>query len=116
MIAIRGATQVEHDTSESIGAAVRELCIALVESNAIALTQIVSAFFTMTVDLTADFPARAAREQGWVTVPMLCAQDVAVPGSMPRVCRVLLHVEKEGPAKHVYLRGARLLRPDLPRR
>ncbi len=113
MFAIRGAIQVEHDTSQAIGAAVREVCTALVEENQLLLDRVVYALFTLTPDLKADFPARAAREHGWTDVPMMCAQEIAVPGAMPRVCRVMVLVEGDGKPRHVYLRGAKMLRPDL---
>jgi chorismate mutase len=116
MFAIRGAIQVEHDSPESIGAAVRELCAAIVEQNHLELERIVYALFTLSPDLHADFPARAAREHGWTTVPMICAQEIAVPGALPRVCRVMVLVEAEGTPSHVYLRGAKVLRPDLVKR
>ena len=113
MIAIRGAVQVDDDTREAIASAAASLCAAITHENRIAPGQIVSAIFTLTPDLHADFPARAAREQGWGDVPMICAQEIGVPGALPRVCRVLLHVEAPGPARHVYLGGAVVLRPDL---
>ncbi|HTT71373.1 MAG TPA: chorismate mutase, partial [Anaeromyxobacteraceae bacterium] len=72
--------------------------------------------FTVTHDLDADFPARAARERGgWDRVPMICSREIPVPGSLPRTVRVLVHVDSGTPAdaRHVYLRGARALRPDL---
>ena len=113
MIAIRGAIQVEEDTREAIASAAAALCAAIMRDNQLAPSRIVSAIFTLTPDLHADFPARAAREQGWTDVPMICAQEIAVPGALPRVCRVLLHVEGSGPPHHVYLGGAAALRPDL---
>jgi hypothetical protein len=67
----------------------------------------------VTHDLDADFPARGARVQGWHQVPMICSQEIPVPGSMPRVIRVLLHSVAKGTPHHVYLRGAQALRPDL---
>ena len=116
MFAIRGAIQVEHDTAEAMATAVRELCAAIVSDNALALDEIVYAFFTLTPDLRADFPARAAREHGWTMVPMMCAQEIAVPGALPRVCRVMVLVDADGSPNHVYLRGAKVLRPDLVKR
>jgi len=116
MFAIRGAIQVDHDTAEAIAASVRELCTAVVQQNGLELSEIVYAIFTLTPDLHADFPARAAREHGWTMVPMMCAQEIAVPGALPRVCRVMVVVGTEGTPKHVYLRGAKLLRPDLVKR
>jgi chorismate mutase len=115
MLAVRGAVQVERDTPDAMAAAVRELCTALSQANRLTGDRIISAIFTLTPDLSSAFPARAAREQGWGDVPMLCAQEVAVPGSMPRVCRVLLHVRAGARVRprHVYLGEAKRLRPDL---
>ena len=95
---------------------VAELCRAISEANHLDPEEIVWAMFTVTHDLDADFPARAARVKGgWPTVPMICSREIPVPGSLPRVVRVLVHVDSGSPrdAKHVYLRGARVLRPDL---
>ncbi len=113
MRGIRGATQVAANTVQAIEKAVVELCGELERRNEIRPADIVWAIFTVTHDLDADFPARAARVAGWNTVPMICSQEIPVPGSMPRVIRVLLHVDSEGPRNHVYLRGAQALRPDL---
>ncbi len=116
MRGIRGATQIASNTVQDIHDGVVELCRALNEQNQLAQDEIVWAIFTVTRDLDADFPARAAREAGgWSRVPMICSQEVPVPGSLPRVVRVLLHVEGGTGAdvRHVYLRGARALRPDL---
>lgn len=113
MRGIRGATQCAANTVEAIEDAVAELCRELTARNDLAPAQIVWAIFTVTHDLDADFPARAARVQGWGDVPMICSQEIPVPGSMPRVVRVLLHVDSDGPRNHVYLRGAQALRPDL---
>lgn len=114
--ALRGATTVPHDDATQLGAATRELLAALLERNGLRAGDIVSAVFTVTPDLTSEFPARAARELGWHDVPLLCAASVAVPGALPRCIRVLLHVETTRPRKaltHVYLRDAESLRPDL---
>jgi len=116
MRGIRGATQVSENTVEAIEDAVVELCEEICRRNQIAAPDIVWAIFTLTRDLDADFPARAARVGGWSAVPMICSQEIPVPGSMPRVVRVLLHVDSNGPRNHVYLRGAEALRPDLHRK
>jgi chorismate mutase len=116
MRGIRGATQVSENTVEAIEDAVVELCNEICRRNQIAPSEIVWAIFTVTRDLDADFPARAARVSGWSAVPMICSQEIPVPGSMPRVVRVLLHVDSGGPRNHVYLRGAEALRPDLHRK
>ncbi len=116
MRGIRGATQIEANTIEAMENGVAELCRALVEANRIEPAEIVWAIFTVTHDLDADFPARAARVKGgWGTVPMICSREIPVPGSLPRTVRVLIHVDtgRPGDAKHVYLHGARVLRPDL---
>ncbi len=116
MRAIRGAIQVERNTAAAISAAVAALCRAVSRANGLAPARIVSAIFTLTPDLCADFPARAAREHGWNDVPMLCAQEIPVPGAPPRICRVLLHARGRRKPRHVYLGGALdLLRPDLAR-
>ncbi len=113
MRGLRGATQVTENSVAAIEDAVVELCHEIVRRNALRPEEIVWAIFTVTHDLDADFPARAARLGGWGAVPMICSQEIPVPGSMPRVVRVLLHVDSDGPRHHVYLRGAEALRPDL---
>jgi chorismate mutase len=97
-------------------AAVKELLSAVVRENQIELEDIASVFFTATKDLNAKFPALAAREMGWRYVPLLCAREIDVPGAMAGVIRVLLHVNTEksqDQLKHLYLRDAAALRPDL---
>ncbi len=113
MRGIRGATQVAANTVPAIEEAVVELCQEIERRNDIAPSDIVWAIFTVTHDLDADFPARAARLAGWTAVPMICSQEIPVPGSLPRAIRLLLHVDSNGPRNHVYLRGAQALRPDL---
>jgi chorismate mutase len=113
---IRGATQIAENTVPAIEDGVVELCRELQRRNRIEPSDIVWAIFTVTHDLDADFPARAARTAGWNDVPMICSQEIPVPGSMPRVVRVLLHVDSDGTPRHVYLRGAEALRPDLHRK
>ena len=113
MRGIRGATQIAANTVPAIEAAVVELCKEIERRNEIGPQDIVWAIFTVTHDLDADFPARAARVAGWNEVPMICSREIPVPGSMPRVIRVLLHVDSPGPRNHVYLRGAQGLHPDL---
>ena len=112
---IRGATTVERDTPEDILAATGELLAAMVEANRIEPDDVASALFTTTPDLSGDYPARAARELGWSTVPLLGATEMRVPGALARCIRVLLHVNTNTPPtsiKHIYLREARALRPD----
>ncbi len=116
--AVRGATTVDADEPAAIRAATRELLAEIAERNALSVDDIISVLFTVTPDLASEFPARAARELGWHDVPLLCTVEVPVPGALPRCIRVLLHVESERPREqieHVYLNGARFLRPDLMR-
>jgi chorismate mutase len=115
MRGIRGATQIAANSVAAMEEAVVELCREIEQRNEIGPADIVWAIFTVTRDLDADFPARAARVAGWTQVPMICSQEIPVPGSMPRIVRVLLHVDSAGPRSHVYLRGAQALRPDLHR-
>jgi len=112
---IRGATTVEKNTAEAILAATRELLALIIEANDLKVEDVASAIFTTTPDLTAAFPARAAREMGWRDVALLDAQEIPVPGSLERCIRILIHWNTEKSAaeiRHVYLRGARTLRPD----
>jgi len=113
MRGIRGATQIAANTVEAMEEAVMELVRELQARNKLRPDDVTWAIFTVTHDLDADFPARAARLAGWHQVPMICSQEIPVPGSMPRVVRVLLHVDSGGATHHVYLRGAQALRPDL---
>ncbi|MFQ5678397.1 MAG: chorismate mutase [Gemmatimonadota bacterium] len=115
MIAIRGAVRVPRNDREAIYHETQRLLREMRERNGFEQADVVSAFFTMTPDLNADFPAYAARSMGWTEVPMLGAQETPVPGAMDRMVRVLLHVEGAGPAHHVYLGEAAAMRPDLAR-
>lgn len=114
---VRGATVVERDEREAILSATRELLEALVDANRdVSPADLASAFFTVTPDLKSAHPAQAARELGWEQVPLLCAQEIPVPGSMPRCIRVLLHWNTDltqDQVRHVYLKDAARLRPDL---
>lgn len=114
---IRGATSVEADSPELILAATRELLVELLRANGIeTFDEIVSAIFTTSPDLTSTFPAEAARALGMRQVPLLCASEIAVPGSLPRCIRVLLHVntdKTQSEISHVYLHEAKRLRPDM---
>jgi len=112
---IRGATTAEENTAEAILAATSELLALIVEANDLKVEDVASAIFTTTPDLMAAFPAKAAREIGWQDVALLDAQEIPVPGSLERCIRVLIHWNTEKSAaeiRHVYLRGARTLRPD----
>jgi len=114
---IRGATTVMADEPELILQATCELLEAILEENAgMQPEDVASAVFTVTDDLASTFPAQAARQMGWGLVPMLCAREIPVPGSLAHVIRVLVHWNTEVPQseiKHVYLREAVRLRPDL---
>jgi chorismate mutase len=113
---VRGATTATANTREAICSATQELLLRLVEANEIPVEEIGSAFFTVTDDLDAEYPALAAREMGWVHVPLLCAREIAVPGGLARCIRVLLHVNTEKTQeqiRHIYLREAVLLRPTF---
>lgn len=113
--ALRGAISVERDESEAILDATTELMEEIMARNALAPEDVVSCIFTVTDDLTAEFPAVAARALGFEQVPLLCAREIPVPGSLPRVIRVLIHYysDDEHQARHVYLREAATLREDL---
>lgn len=113
---IRGATTVERNTREAILEATTELLNEMVKANGIHPDDVASAIFTTSPDLNAEFPAVAARNCGWTHVALLCGHEMAVPGSLPMCLRILLHVNTDRSAKeivHVYLRGARVLRPDI---
>lgn len=113
MFALRGAVRIDRNDRESILEGARALLREIVARNDLTPDRIVAAHFTMTPDLDAAFPAAAAREMGWTAVPMLGAQETAVPGAPDRMLRVLLLVRGEGEARPVYLGEAAQLRPDL---
>ena len=114
---IRGATTVDADEAGQVLSATGELLEAILSVNQLEdFDEVVSAIFTTTSDLSATFPAEAARELGMHQVPLLCASEIPVPGSMPHCIRVLLHVNTTKPQSeivHVYLRDAQRLRPDV---
>ena len=114
---IRGAVNADDNTAQSILSATRELLEEIIRANRLDyFDDIVSAVFTTTVDLDAAFPAEAARELGMHGVPLLCATEINVPGSMPLCIRILLHVNTDKAAAemvHVYLKDAAKLRPDM---
>jgi chorismate mutase len=115
--AVRGAIQVDADDRDLILQGTSELVAEVLRRNDISVDDLISIVFTATPDLTAEFPAYAARLMGFHDVPLLCTTEIAVPGSMPRVLRLLAHVESDRPRSeihHVYLRGAAGLRRDLP--
>jgi len=112
---IRGATTVEANDANQILEATDELLRRLIEANALHPDDIVSALFTMTADLDAAFPARAAEIYGWNIVAILHSTEIPVPGSLPRCIRLLVHAYtryQHDEIRHVYLRAATVLRPD----
>jgi len=113
---IRGATTAAENSAAAIIEATDEMLRAIMERNNVDLTEIASAFFTTTPDLTAEFPAYAARQLGWLAVPLLCGHEMNVLGALPRCVRVLIHLNTDLPQsamRHVYLRDAVSLRRDL---
>ncbi len=115
LFAVRGATQVDANDASLIVTATEELIREVVGRNNITQSEMVSCLFTTTEDLDAEFPAVAARNIGINSVPLMCAREIPVPGSMPRVIRLLLHyyARPDHRAAHVYLGGAKALRADL---
>jgi chorismate mutase len=116
--AIRGAIQVDANDRDAILDAATELVTAVLERNSVDPADLISIIFTATPDLTAEFPAYAARLLGLTDVPLLCTTEMAVPGGMPRVLRLLAHLESDrarADMRHAYLRGAAALRTDLPK-
>jgi chorismate mutase len=115
LFALRGAITVERNDAEEILAATDELMRELMARNGLDPSALVSCLFTLTEDLDAEFPAKAARRMGLSAVPLMCAREVPVPGALPRVIRVLVHyyADEDHAARHVYLRDARGLRTDL---
>ena len=112
---VRGATTVGDDNRDEILKATRQLLALMIRRNAIDPADLASATFTVTKDLQAEFPALAARQLGWFDVPMLCGYEIAVPGSLPKCIRILLHwntTKTQAEIQHVYIREAVRLRPD----
>lgn len=114
---VRGAISAKSNTKAEILAATRELLEETIARNELSdFSEIVSAVFTTTPDLTSAFPAEAARELGMSSVPLLCASEIDVPGALPLIIRILLHVNTEKPQAemvHIYLRDAKKLRKDI---
>lgn len=113
---VRGATTVECNNREEILTATRQLLALMIHRNRIDKLDVASAIFTVTPDLDAEFPALAARQLGWLDVPLLCTHEIAVPGSLPRCVRVLVHWNTpldQREIQHIYVRDAARLRPDL---
>ena len=115
LFALRGATSVDENTEPAILEGTRELVEAIMERNDLVPEQMVSCVFSATTDLNAQFPAVAARDLGLSQVPLLCTQEIDVPGALPRVIRLLLHCypDPDSEPRHVYLREAESLRRDL---
>jgi chorismate mutase len=114
--AVRGAITVDADQPEEVRAATAELLGEVLARNALEPGDLISILFTATPDLVSEFPAVAARQIGLSQVPLMCAQEIEVEGAMPRCIRVLIHCNApvHRAIRHVYLRGARQLRLDLP--
>jgi chorismate mutase len=113
---VRGATTVESNAREEILEESRKLLALMIRSNDILSEDVASALFTVTRDLNAEYPALAARQLGWINVPLLCGYEIDVPGGLTRCIRVLLHWNTDKPQHdivHVYIKDARKLRPDL---
>ncbi|GAA0924193.1 chorismate mutase [Nonomuraea longicatena] len=114
--AIRGAIQVDADDRDAIIEGTTELVTTLMERNRLTTDDVISVLFTATPDLTAEFPALAARKLGFTDVPLICCTEIDVPGALPRVVRLMAHIETDRPRSeinHVYLRGASALRQDI---
>lgn len=114
--AIRGATQLEVDSKEQMRDAVIELMSTILKNNDLSSSDLISVLFTATPDLVSDFPAASARDMGLGMVPLICAVEIDVPNSLPRIIRVLLHCEtsrNQEEINHIYLRGAASLRKDI---
>jgi chorismate mutase len=114
--ALRGATQVDADDRDQILEATTELVTEVMTRNTLTTDDVISVIFTVTPDLAAEFPALAARKLGFHDVPLLCASEINVPHALPRVIRLMAHIETDRPrsaVQHVYLRGAAALRLDI---
>ena len=113
---VRGATTTESNSRDDILAATRQLVALIIRQNEIESADVASAIFTTTTDLDAEFPALAARQLGWLDVPLLCGHEINVPGSLRLCVRVLVHWntdKAQSEVIHVYIKQARRLRPDL---
>lgn len=114
--AIRGATQVESNHPEAILAATQELILEILKANALSPSDVISVLFTSSPDLDGVFPAAAARSVGFEDTPLICAVEIDVAGALPRIVRVMAHVEtdlRKSEISHIYLHGARALRRDI---
>lgn len=115
LYALRGATTVDANAARDIHERTTELMTAIMERNALSPDDVVSCIFTVTDDIDAGFPAAAARAVGFERVPLICTREIPVPGSLPKVIRVLMHFHAadDHETRHVYLHEARSLRTDL---
>jgi chorismate mutase len=116
--AVRGATQLDTDTRQHLLDRVEEMVLDVMRSNGLSVDDFISVIFTATADVQSEFPAYAARQLGFGDVPLLCARELEIEGSLPRVVRMLAHVETDLPRAditHCYLHGAASLRTDLTR-
>ena len=114
--AVRGATQLSVDDADEMASGVGELVAALLDRNGLIPDDVISILFTATPDLVSDFPAHAVRKAGITDVPLLCASEIDVAGALPRIVRLLAHVDtprSRPEINHIYLRGAVALRRDL---
>jgi chorismate mutase len=113
---VRGATTVDQNSREAILQATRQLLALMIRRNEIEATDVASAIFTVTKDLDAEFPALAARQLGWLDVPLLCSYEISVPGSLPACIRIMIHwntAKSQSEIDHIYVKDAVKLRPDL---
>ncbi|MFE1958630.1 chorismate mutase [Streptomyces sp. NPDC059479] len=114
--AVRGAVQLEHDEKDHLRDRVKALIKEVLERNELTQDDVISVIFTSTPDLHSEFPAVAARQFGLLDVPLMCAQELDIEGALPRVVRILAHVETDldrADIRHIYLGGASSLRKDL---
>ena len=112
---VRGATTVEQTDRESVLVATRELLATMIRLNGIDRTDVASAIFTTTTDITSVFPATAARQLGWLDVPLMCGHEMTVEGSLQKCICIMLHWntdKAQDQIQHIYLHGAKVLRPD----
>jgi len=114
--AIRGATTIENNDAREIIEETKHLLKRMVEDNGVDKEDIISVIFSTTKDINAAFPAVAAREMGWTDIALMCTNEMDVPGSLPMCIRVMMHINTEKTnkeLKYIYLKKAKLLRPDL---
>jgi chorismate mutase len=113
---VRGATTIAANTHDEILKGTRQLLALMIRANGIEPEDVASVLFSTTTDIDAEFPALAARQLGWLDVPLLCSHEMAVPGSLPMCIRVMIHWNTSKPQneiEHIYVRDAKRLRPDL---